>query len=199
MFKKAGLLMLCLSFAAAVASAAPSDKMNDIGLNVSGNFYSSSGQGDGVNLTARYLRTINDNVALGVESGYYFDSKIDKATAKDGNLHGVPLLFDAVYKWQSDSQAVPYVLAGLGPIFWGADTDSTISSAGGKTDVGTAFGVKLGGGLDWWFNEDWALNLEASYTFSSEDVTVKNAAGTQIGSTGTDFWAVGGGIKYRFA
>ena len=192
MFKKAVLVGLAQLLVAGAVYAAP-DRVGavDVGVNISAGFMDDSN-------TAAYFGGnmsygITNWSAVGVSLGYQsFGSDLNV-----GDLNAVPLMFDIYLRNQSADRAyVPYAVLGLGAIFWNFDEEGL--AAGSSVDIDTSFGVKLGGGVDWFINDKWALNFEASYTFADADTTVRTANGSVSATSDADYWNVGGGLKYLF-
>ncbi|MCK4518865.1 MAG: hypothetical protein KAU12_01980 [Candidatus Omnitrophica bacterium] len=76
--------------------------------------------------------------------------------------------------------------------------ECTVVPYGISVDMDSEFAVKLGAGLDYYFTENVALNLEGSYMWSDTTGRV-DAFGThaQVDLDG-DMWMLGGGLKCRF-
>ena len=97
----------------------------------------------------------------------------------------------------------PYGVVGLGAVIWNAD--DTTTNLGGKltTDINTAFATKVGGGFDWFINNNWIINFEAAYVFNRPDVNQTFTLGTASASISDnvklDYWTIGGGVKYLFS
>ena len=181
-----GLLISTIAFAAPDRTG-----KTDVGVNLSAGFMEDSN-------TALYWGGnmsygINSWSAIGVSTGYQsFGSDLNV-----GDLRGVPVMFDMYLRGQmGDQPYVPYGVLGLGAIFW--DFKEEGLTAGSTVDVDTSFGVKLGGGVDWFINDHWAINFEATYTFADADTTVKNSSGSVTSTANADFWNIGGGLKYLF-
>lgn len=75
-------------------------------------------------------------------------------------------------------QIQPYALAGIGAD-WG-------NISGGGNDR-TGFLFRVGGGVDWYFNQNFGLLLEALYNKSTDDVL-----------DDADYLSLGWGVFYRF-
>lgn len=192
MFKKAVVLGFAQILIAGAVYAAP-DRVGavDVGFNASAGFMEDAD-------TAAYFGGnmsygINNWSAIGFSAGYQsFGSDFNI-----GDLNAYPLMVDFYFRSHENERAyVPYAVLGLGAVVW--DFDEEGLTAGSSVDIDTSFGVKLGGGVDWFINEKWAINFEASYTFADAETKVTNSAGSVTGTSDADFWNVGGGIKYIF-
>jgi outer membrane protein W len=122
------------------------------------------------------------------------------------DITGVPLFADLIVRGHSEDRSwEPYGVLGLGTVIWSIDDTTASGATAGsvQTDIDTDFAVKLGGGVDWFINNNWILNFNAAYVFSSPEATVTaTAAGTSATVTDEvdlDYWAIGGGVKYLFS
>lgn len=164
------------------AAAIPRDEDADSGFTFGGSF----------------VYGIADYVAIGVEAGYVeFRTKV--LNVDFGDLQGVPVL--AIAQWRlpfmtGTSEAAVYLVGGLGVIFWNFDEDEQALGLGADIDSNTSFAAKLGGGLDWFINPNLALNFETSYMFSGDSVTLGAPGLSESAELKTDYWQVGGAIKY---
>jgi opacity protein-like surface antigen len=136
---------------------------------------------------------VHPNVALGVEAGWqeedgaYNEESIGMALILGDIIARVPTVHDNL---------VPYGVLGLG---YGHVyvTDEEGAAAGVPTlnadDIDDGgFAWKLGGGIDWFLDANWILNLEFAYWDTSADLY-----GSSIGND-PDFWTVGAGVKFAF-
>lgn len=199
MFRKS-LFVCLLMVSACSASFAATDGTGKIDLTVngSGTFYKDSTQSNAASMFGRLEYNLNPNWSLGAEVGHYFDSGVSGSGIDAGDLSGWSLFGDVLVKFPNESQLVPYALVGLGGIFWNFDESSSLKNAGITTSVGDSFAVKTGGGVDWFLNDNWALNLEVAYVFANSSATV-SAGNVSLTSSGNiDHLLVGGGLKYRF-
>ena len=192
MLKKISVSVVSVFLVGGLAYAAPDRTgKTDIGFNASAGIMQDS------NVAAYFGGNmsygINNWSAVGFSVGYEnFGSNLGI-----GDLSAVPLMFDMYVRSQNADQAyVPYAILGLGAVLW--DFKESGLTAGSTVNVDTSFGVKLGGGVDWFVNDHWAINFEGSYTFADANVTVKNSAGSVTATGNADFWNLGGGLKYLF-
>ncbi len=145
----------------------------------------------------RLTYDLTPNAAVGVESGW-LNYKHEFNGTKYGDVRGIPLLADLILKMPieaMDNKLVPYVLGGIGVLFWDYKEASIVSDAGIDVEGDTSFALKLGGGMDFFVSDQTALFVEGSYIFSNYDVET-NVGGA--GTADTDAGFVGGGLKVRF-
>lgn len=185
--------LLVFSFIMSTPAFAAPDRAGkwDAGLNVSGVIPNDGDFDDSVYVGGTVSYGVNDWFAVGLESGW---ASPDVDNAADVDM--VPLLVDFIVRQpaQADQPQVFYGVLGLGALFFSADSNI----AGVNVDIDDAFGVKLGGGVDWFVNENWALNFEASYIFSDASASASAGPIAASGDVDTDYWQIGGGIKYVF-
>jgi opacity protein-like surface antigen len=192
--RKALIVAAFLLIATQSAYAAPDRTAKwDIGLNVSGAIPDEGDSAVYVGGTAAY--GVNNWLAIGIESGWAQFDDSDAGVTVESDM--VPLFGDIILRVPMENQVQPYAIFGLGAIFWDASTDV----ANVEVDVDTAFAAKFGAGLDWFINENWIANFEFSYVTSDAEGTARNTVtGASISAEGeTDYWMVGGGIKYLFS
>jgi len=82
----------------------------------------------------------------------------------------------------------PYVSFGAGGIW------SSLDRPAGDGDD-SSIGWKAGIGADWFLNKNWALNLEADYYQSIDELPIDSSTNPE---NKLDFWTVGGGLKYAY-
>ncbi len=149
----------------------------------------------------RLTYDITPNVAVGVESGWMnFEQEADGIDF--GDQRGIPLLADIVLKLPieaTDNKLVPYVLGGVGVVFWDYQESSILKDNGFSVDSDTAFAARIGGGVEYYVSNNVALFLEGSYLFSTYDAKVRygssSAANIEVDS---DAFFAGGGVKVGF-
>ena len=192
--------VLVLLLVASFAYAAP-DRTGkfDAGFNVSGIIPTEDGADNSVYVGGNLAYGLNEWLAVGFEAGF---SEIETESADNvalGDLNALPVMGDVIFRLPTESPVQPYGVVGLGVIFFDFDESRTLQSLGLKVDVDDAFAVKTGIGIDWFVNDSWALNLEGSYVFSEADAELL-VLGTSLAtdSIDTDYWMIGGGVKYLF-
>lgn len=144
---------------------------------------------------------INEVLAIGVEAGYA--SWEAKYEGNDyGDMSIVPLFADLYLRAPielAENMLVPYVVGGIGVIFWDFDESSYLEDQEGTIDMDAELGYKLGGGFDYYLTDNFAINVEGSYVWSDADATAINADGDVLeGTFDTDYCMVTGGFKYQF-
>ena len=152
----------------------------DWGINIAAGFNDRSDD------TAFYSTSIAYGVtpwiALGAEAGWQ-----EASLSNTEDLGLVPVLADIIIRVPTvNATVVPYMVVGLGVM------GAYVTDTNNNDSDNTSFGWKLGGGVDWFLNERWILNLELAYYGSSADLP-RSSAGDS-----TSFWTLGGGLKYVF-
>ena len=207
--KKITFALLFLSLLASPLVYAAPDRVGkaDVGINVSGAFPSDSESSGGAQVTGSMSYGVNSWAALGFSVGWVGTS-IDSATSsgitiEEADVSGIPIFGEIIIRVPNNSPVVPYGVFGLGTVIWDVDDTTATGGFNIETDVDSALAVKLGGGIDWFINENWIANLEAAYVFSNPDgdVTV-SGGGASVTVPGEDldfdYWTVGGGLKFVF-
>lgn len=194
--KKAWLVMWALMISTTAAFAVP-DRTGkfDMGVNVSGAIPDDDTVDGTVYVGGSFAYGVTNWLALGAEAGWaQFDESDAGITFEET---AVPIFGDIILRVPMECQVQPYGIVGLGAIVW--NVDHNISNV--DVEIDTAFAAKFGGGIDWFVNDNWIINFEASFVTSDADATVRNtvtgASATAQGET--DYWMVGGGLKYLFS
>jgi len=140
-------------------------------------------------------------LAVGIEGGYAgYD--IEYEDIKFGTLNSWPLLGDVILKAPMDVEDftfTPYGVFGAGVLFSSFDESSILEAIGINIDTDTAFLMKFGSGIDFYVNDNLALNFEFSYYVV--DIETDAQWGGQSFATDeveADAWLIGGGGKIRF-
>lgn len=191
--KKTMFLVLALLLVGSTAFAAAPDRVGhfDIGVSAAGAFNSDSDNTGFYSMAISYGLT--EWFAIGVEAGWQEAS--GDLDAEDLGI--VPILADLTLRVpysavQIHEDLVPYLTVGLGyTAAYVTDENGTGPTNNGDDVDDSGFGWKIGGGFDWFFHPNWALNFEVAYYDSSLDLP-----GSSINDT--DFVTVGGGLKYAF-
>lgn len=197
MIRKTWFAALLLTIMTTAAYAAP-DRVGktDIGFNVSGAIPRDSGVDGAVYLGGSLAYGVTDWLALGIESGWTRFSASDSGVTVDQDT--IPLFGDIILRVPTgESQLKPYGIIGLGVLF--IDASTNVSNVSIQAD--TSFAAKFGAGLDWFVNDHWAINFETSYVVSDVNGTVtNNSTGASLSANGdSDYWMIGGGVKYLFS
>lgn len=143
---------------------------------------------------------LNEYFALGAEVGY--TSWDDTEEGVDyGDVQAVPLLANLYLRYPLELGGrtfVPYLLGGIGVIFWDYEEGALLKSYGITVDMDPKLGVKAGGGFDYFLTENFALSLEGAYVWSDADMSVVAFGAYAATTIDTDFWILSGGLKYYF-
>lgn len=207
--RKASLLMFVLAFGvSSMALAAPERTgKTEVGVDLAAGISTDSEVNTATYFGGNVSWGLSEWLAIGASFGYQNfssdDSTIAGVTIFGSDLSAYPLFADILLRApMGDNPLVPYGLLGLGVIFWDASDTFTSSGLVAKTDVDASFGIKVGGGVDWFLNDHWILNFNGSYVFSDSDAKT-TVTGSGISSSLTervdlDYWTIGGGLKYQF-
>lgn len=212
MLKKAFVFILLAMSVTAFAYAAP-DRTGrwDAGVSVAGAMPTDGDVDATVQVGGNVAYGVTEWFAVGASSGWQShgldDASESGITIEGPDLTGIPLFGELIFRVPTGQEHfTPYGVVGLGVVFW--DVDDTTANVGGttvniETDVDTVFALKLGGGLDWFVNDNWIIFFEGAYVFSNPDATLTaSAAGVSITSDpddlDLDYWTVGGGVKFVF-
>ncbi len=210
MFKRVfAVTLMGLAVVAHTAFASP-DRTGkiDMGVNVSSAFSTDSEVNTAAYVGGNIAYGVNKYFAVGFEGGWQrheIDDVTDSGITIFGpKLSGVPLFGDLIFRMPIENQnIVPYGLVGLGTVLWSIDDTSATGGVLVNTKVSDAFAVKLGGGFDWFLNDNWIINFDASYVFDrARETQTASLGGLSVSASQNaklDYWNVGGGIKYLFS
>lgn len=199
-------LLVPAAFAApsAFAFAAP-DRVQkvDIGFDLSGAVSSSSDLNStfyvGGNVSYGFNEWFAAGVSLGREEFSENDMAVGSATIPGPDITGHPLFLDFIFrKYMPGKSYVPYGVVGVGIIWWKSKDVIATNGIQYESTADPALGLKLGGGVDWFVNEKWALNLNFNYVFSNTSATLTRGGIRARDDINLDYWNLGGGIKYLF-
>ena len=160
-------------------------------LNISlfgGGWFSESSDVDSDwNIGARLTYDFTPYLEAGIETGWtsYDVDNRGAAGGQLGEIEFIPLYFILIGKYPlefTDYTLVPYVLGGVGIVFW----DSDASQPGVTDDEGEDYAFKLGGGADYYVTDNTAVFIEGGFQSWSTDLEIGN---------GVDSFYVSGGIK----
>ncbi|HTL71571.1 MAG TPA: OmpW family outer membrane protein [Candidatus Eisenbacteria bacterium] len=208
MFKKMLVVALFGLMTASAAYAAP-DRTGkwDAGVSMAAAIPTDGDLDTAFQVGGTFAYGVNEWFAIGF-SGAWQQQTVDAETVgtvsiSEYDITGVPLFCDLIARFPTgDQQFNPYGVLGLGTVIWSVD-DATATSGGSvltaQTDVDTDFALKLGGGVDWFINQNWIINFEAAYVFSSPSADVTVSGVTVSDDVDLDYWTVGGGVKYLFS
>ena len=145
---------------------------------------------------------VYDWLGVGIEGGYA-DTTTDfniGGSNREGHINRVPFFVDLIFRYtKPEYEYAPYAVLGLGGLFADTSGTGTFTNGGLKLDVENSFAMKFGVGVDWFLNDKWMANLEASYVWVDEEAKVTRLSnGTLVDSSDMSYWQVGGGFKYLF-
>ncbi|MDD5451320.1 MAG: outer membrane beta-barrel protein [Desulfovibrionales bacterium] len=142
----------------------------------------------GINLT--YF--LNEIFSLELSGEYTkADMTIHTLGGKVGEFTQVPILLTARLHLPAGETISPYIGAGLGYYF--NDFDKTNSSST-VTGVDNSFGYHVAAGLEVFFLQNWAANLDLKYIWNQADF--QRTTGTD--EIDLDAFSAGVGLKYYF-
>lgn len=154
---------------------------------------SDSGFYPGFNLTYGLM----DYVAFQLDVGYTeFDQNANGADY--GDLTVIPLICSLQWRYPflvGSSNAAIYALGGVGVAFF--DFDETVQ-VGQEIEADDSFAYRFGLGLEFFRTRNWSFYFESTYTVTSTTLELRTVTSPAVESTDTDFWLIGGGIKYYF-
>lgn len=143
---------------------------------------------------------INEYIAVGGEVGYS-SWGVEEGGIDYGEVRAVPLLADLYLRYPIEvgkNKLVPYVVGGLGVVFYDYKESSFLKQYGVTVNIDPSFALKLGGGIEYFLTKNIALGAEGSYIWSEADVSVSGAGAVASSSTDTNALIVAAGVKYYF-
>ena len=190
------VLTMALYSGVALASETRSGRV-DIGFEGSGVFPSDDTADNAGYFGGNASYGVNNWFAVGIEAGHA-ETDIAEEGFDEGSLGATPLLGDLIFRYENESQFVPYGKVGLGVIFWSFDESDEVANAGIEVDVETSFAAKFAGGVDFFITPNMILNFEAGFVTSDPSATLKFGNFSVSDDIDGDFWTVGGGVKFLF-
>ena len=174
----------------------------DMGFQIGGLSPSAAHIDTGVYYGLNAAYGINDWFAVGVEGGYE-DTKTRFTIGTNEHNPGlsyIPLFADLIVRHSMvEYGAVPYGVLGLGMLFMNDHGTGTLNDSHLKLETDNSFAIKLGAGVDWFINEKWALNFEASYVWAAADAKIVDLTTSDtVDSASLNYWTILGGLKYLF-
>lgn len=179
-----------------------------VGANVSFMGVADTGSGDeiqfdgttmiGVNATAY----INSFMSVAVDFGYAqldIDADVGAGvTVGAGELKQIPLLVTARLHLPLLKSVNPYVGAGLGYYFNDFDASEILALAGGNISADDNFAFHLNGGLEIFFGEHLALNVDLKYLWNEMDLKAPAAVLDDLGDLEMRTFIAGVGLRFYF-
>ena len=197
------MILMILVSAMSVSAAEDRTGKTDLNFQIGGLLSTNSHSDNGAYYGGRVTYNFKDWFAVGLEGGYSDTTTrftIDP-TEYRSHISYIPLFFDLMFKYtqNQDYNYVPYGVLGLGMLFTDVHGTGTLNDSNFKMDINNSFAIKLGAGIDWFVNSNWALNFEASYVWAAADANLVNlTSGTAVDSASMDYWTLLGGLKYLF-
>ncbi len=195
------MAMLLVSSACAFATPDRTGK-TDLGLQVGGLLPIARSLDNGPYYQARVSYSIKDWVAVGVEAGYENAPArfVTGATEVHTHINHVPVFADIILRatQMENTNVVPYGVLGVGELFSTARGIADFTDANLKLNIDNSFAFKLGAGVEWFKDDQWAVTLEGSYVWAASDAKLVNMKGVEIDSASMNYWTLVGGIKYLF-
>jgi outer membrane protein len=154
------------------------------------NFFTSSASGE-IELDYSFY----DHFSLGASLGYQpQETQIWTLGSESdtGKVSVIPASIIAKFHIAPYGQIRPYIGAGYYYAFMKSSYD--------KIKYENTSGPVFSGGLDWWFNMDWALNLEAKQYLMTTDIDTSSLSGSNndIVESQIDPLVLSFGITHRF-
>lgn len=173
--------------------ASPSEEYYGLGMNFSGNFYYKIQDKLALELKAQAFRSIieSDMVALGSQG------------LSNGKLAIFPVQLSLQGRFPLKNQIVPYAVTGIG--YYLNNFSLEDKSFNQEEKVKNALGFHLGGGIDYFFKENIALNVDLRYclvkssgTWSRRDPVSGARISGEIVKINLNSLMLGVGVKYFF-
>ena len=124
-----------------------------------------------------------------------------------GELDQIPILLTGrLHWWSSDSKFTLYGGGGIGYYINDFEVSGIFATGipsqgipGLSGDADDSFGFHLAAGLEWFFAESWAFNLDLKYVWNEADFTLTpTGSAPEKDEIDLDAFVVGIGIKYYF-
>jgi outer membrane protein len=150
----------------------------------------------GLNLTYFAHKYISLELSVDwVETDLYLEDFND---LNAGEIEQIPILFSVRTHLSTNSKVSPYLTFGIGYYINDFDEDSSISTIA-NIDVDDSFGWHVGAGLEYFFNDHIAFNLDLKYIMTNIDVD-GDVDGTRLrdDKIDADAFTAGVGFKYYF-
>lgn len=152
-------------------------------------------------------RRVYEGFFVGVEPVYqgrtYFDS-VDDPKGSFGSLDAYGLFVDAVYRVEDfDARFKPYFIVGVGYMNWTFHENPFLQDNGVKVDTEPGFAAKIGAGFDYYFKDNFALNVEVFYFDAQVKHDTTDRAGQRWrilndGDLGVEYWAILAGFTKKW-
>ncbi|MBW1701755.1 MAG: OmpW family protein [Deltaproteobacteria bacterium] len=147
---------------------------------------------------------MNDVLSMELSADYVLDRDMEFTmpgqSMKGGEVSTIPLLWTLRIHIPTNSGFKPYIGGGVGWYFNGFDQDPvwTASNPGVNLDLDDGFAWHANAGVELFFTENVALNLDAKYIWSTADLKVIAPGSYQMYEIDLDGFVVGMGLKFYF-
>ncbi len=147
---------------------------------------------------------MSDVLSMELSADYVLDRDTEFTTPgqsmRGGAISTIPLLLTLRIHIPTNSGFRPYIGGGVGWYFNSFDQDPlwTAFNPGSNVDLDDSFAWLANAGLELFFTENVALNLDAKYIWSRPDLNVAAPGSYQTYEIDLDGFVVGMGIKFYF-
>ena len=147
---------------------------------------------------------MNDVLSMELSGDYVFDRDTEFTTPggsmRGGELSTIPLLLTLRIHIPVSSGFKPYIGGGVGWYFNSFDQDASWAAFGGgvNVDLEDSFAWHANAGLEFFFTDKVALNLDAKYIWSKPDLNMSAPGYYQTYEIDLDGFVVGIGLKFYF-
>lgn len=216
MIKKKSIIVLFVSaFLFIFSQAAFAQEAGKLGVGLRASYMNISGDEDknvdfdfdgsalyGIDLTYFFCNYFSLEASLNYAKTDMDAQPKGEAKFDFGEIKQVPVLLTGRFHFPVNDKITPYIGAGVGYNFNDFDLSSTAPSllgAGTTTDIDNSFGYHVNGGIEWFLNQNVALNCDLKYIWSSTDLELK-VPGEAVEKFDVDLnaFVAGIGIKYYF-
>ena len=155
-----------------------------------------------VGLNTTYVR--NDVLSMELSGDYVFERDTEFTTPgesmKGGELSTIPVLLTLRIHIPVGSGFKPYIGGGVGWYFNSFDQDPlwVASNSGINIDLEDSFAWHANAGIELFFTDNVALNLDAKYIWSKPDLNMSAPGYYQTYEINLDGFVVGIGLKFYF-
>jgi outer membrane protein W len=195
-----GILILYIISVTAAAFAEDLTGRFNVGIIGGGIFPSDADIDETYYVGGNFAYGINNYLAVGAEAGYTNWENKEGGTDY-GDVNAVPLFADLYLRYPLEidiNTFVPYVIGATGVVFWDYDESSLLTNNGISVNMDAKLGLKVGAGIDFFVDNNFAINIEGDYVWSDADVSIAAVGTVAAATVDTDYWIVNGGLKYYF-
>ena len=165
-----------------------------------------NGSDDAYGIVARLEQPVWREFSVAAEFDYHARQKfpsINDSKGSFGSLYGYGLMGNVIFRPLVNWKFSPYFIAGAGYFWWDFKENPFLQDNHVTVDVDPSIAFKTGLGFDFWLNDKWALNFEASYFNTKIDKLATDDNGTEWNILGDELigneqWNIGAGLKYKF-